>query len=555
MRKHLVMIFCLTAFALSPRAMAEEEKSVDVVLIGGGIMSATLGTYLQELEPDWSIDMVERLDGVAQESSNGWNNAGTGHSALAEMNYTPEKADGSIDISKAVEINEAFQISRQFWSYQVQNNVLHDPRSFINSVPHMSFVWGDDNINFLHKRYLALQKSTLFRGMEYSNDPTQIKQWIPLVMEGRDPNQKVAATRIPIGTDVNFGEITRQLVASLQKKPNFSLSLGHEVRDIKRNPDNTWNVTVADLKNDGKERVIKSKFVFIGAGGASLTLLQKSGIPEADNYGGFPVGGEFLVTENPDVVKRHLAKVYGKASVGAPPMSVPHLDTRILDGKQVLLFGPFATFSSKFLKNGSLWDLFGTLNFSNIGPMTHVGIDNFDLVKYLISQVMLSDNDRYEALKEYFPDAKKEDWRLWVAGQRVQIIKKDEKEGGVLRLGTEVVSSKDGSIAALLGASPGASTAAPIMLHLMESVFKDKVATPAWQAKLREIIPSYGTQLNGNVEATEKELSDTSRVLLLDNPQVKQVQQAQTPATVAQPQADTEKKEQKEKKQPADIAL
>lgn len=555
MRKLLVMILCLNAMALTPRAFAaEEEKSVDVLLIGGGIMSATLGTYLQELEPDWSINMVERLDGVAEESSNGWNNAGTGHSALAEMNYTPEKADGSIDISKAVEVNEGFQISRQFWSYQVENGVLHNPRSFINSVPHMSFVWGDANVDFLLKRYLALQKSTLFRGMEYSQDPTKIKEWIPLVMEGRDPNQKIAATRIPIGTDVNFGEITHQLVASLQKNQNFSLSLGHEVRDIKRNPDNSWNVTVADLKNNGKESVVKAKFVFIGAGGASLTLLQKSGIPEADNYGGFPVGGQFLVTENPEIVNRHLAKVYGKASVGAPPMSVPHLDTRVFNGKRVLLFGPFATFSSKFLKNGSLWDLFGSVNFSNIGPMTDVGIDNFDLVKYLISQVMLSDNDRYEALKEYFPDAKKEDWRLWTAGQRVQIIKKDPKEGGVLRLGTEVVSSKDGSIAALLGASPGASTAAPIMLHLMETVFKDKVATPEWQTKLKQIIPSYGTKLNGNVEATEKELGYTSRVLQLDNPTPAAQPAEQAPAAEAAPapQGNADKKEQK---QPADIAL
>ncbi|AEX50101.1 malate:quinone oxidoreductase [Rahnella aquatilis] len=549
MRKILAMILCLNVVAFSQSALAEDEKPVDVLLIGGGIMSATLGTYLQELEPDWSINMVERLDGVALESSNGWNNAGTGHSALAEMNYTPEKADGSIDISKAVEINESFQISRQFWTYQVENGVLHNPRSFINSTPHMSFVWGDDNINFLRKRFAALQQSTLFRGMEYSEDPAQIKQWIPLVMEGRDPAQKVAATRIPIGTDVNFGEITRQLVASLQKKPNFSLSLGHEVRDIKRNPDNTWNVTVADLKNGDKESVIKAKFVFIGAGGASLTLLQKSGIPEADNYGGFPVGGEFLVTENPDVVKRHLAKVYGKASVGSPPMSVPHLDTRILDGKQVLLFGPFATFSSKFLKNGSLWDLFGSVNFSNIMPMTHVGIDNFDLVKYLVSQVMLSDDDRFDALREYFPDAKKEDWRLWEAGQRVQIIKKDEKEGGVLRLGTEVVSSKDGSITALLGASPGASTAAPIMLHLMEKVFKDKVATPEWQAKLKQIIPSYGTELNGNVAATEKELGDTSRVLMLDNPQPKAAEPAPSADNSSAP------KPGQEQKQVADVAL
>ncbi|GAB2925814.1 putative malate:quinone oxidoreductase [Hafnia psychrotolerans] len=543
------MILCLNVVAFSQSAFAEDEKPVDVLLIGGGIMSATLGTYLQELEPDWSIDMVERLDAVALESSNGWNNAGTGHSALAEMNYTPEKPDGSIDISKAVEINESFQISRQFWSYQVENGVLHNPHSFINSTPHMSFVWGDDNINFLRKRYAALQQSTLFRGMEYSEDPAEIKQWIPLVMEGRDPKQKVAATRIPIGTDVNFGEITRQLVASLQKKPNFSLSLGHEVRDLKRNPDNTWSVTVADLKNGDKESVIKAKFVFIGAGGASLTLLQKSGIPEGDNYGGFPVGGEFLVTENPDIVKRHLAKVYGKASVGSPPMSVPHLDTRMLDGKRVLLFGPFATFSSKFLKNGSLWDLFGSVNFSNIMPMTHVGIDNFDLVKYLVSQVMLSDDDRFDALREYFPDAKKEDWRLWEAGQRVQIIKKDEKEGGVLRLGTEVVSSKDGSITALLGASPGASTAAPIMLHLMETVFKDKVATPAWQAKLKEMIPSYGTKLNGNVDATEKELGDTSRVLMLDNPTPKPAEPAPAADNSSAP------KPGQEQKQVADVAL
>ncbi|WP_390902479.1 malate:quinone oxidoreductase [Winslowiella toletana] len=512
----LILALCMNAFGFSKQAVAEQEKNVDVLLIGGGVMSATLGTYLHELEPNWSIEMVERLDGVAQESSNGWNNAGTGHSALAEMNYTPEKEDGSIDISKAVEINESFQISRQFWSYQVQKGVLQNPRSFINTTPHMSFVWGDDNVEFLRKRYAALQQSTLFRGMEFSEDHQQIEQWIPLVMEGRDPNQKVAATRITIGTDVNFGEITRQLVASLSKSDKFNLQTSHEVRDITRNDDGSWNVTIADLKNNGAEKTIKAKFVFIGAGGAALPLLQKSGIPEAKNYAGFPVGGEFLVTENQEVVKRHLAKVYGKASVGAPPMSVPHLDTRVLDGKQVLLFGPFATFSTKYLKNGSLWDMFGSITTSNVMPMMHVGMDNFDLVKYLISQVMLSDDDRYEALKEYFPDAKKEDWHLVIAGQRVQIIKKDAEKGGVLRLGTEVVSSQDGSIAALLGASPGASTAAPIMLDLMNKVFKDKVATPEWQAKLKEIIPSYGQKLNGNVAATEKELGDTSRILQLD---------------------------------------
>ena len=526
MKKVTAMLFTmavgLNAVSMAAKAKATEEQETDVLLIGGGIMSATLGTYLQELEPEWSMTMVERLDGVAQESSNGWNNAGTGHSALMELNYTPKKADGSVSIEKAVDINEAFQVSRQFWAHQVQSGVLHEPHSFINTVPHMSFVWGEDNVNFLRARYTALQQSTLFRGMRYSEDHAQIKEWAPLVMEGRDPKQKVAATRTEIGTDVNYGEITRQLVASLQKKPNFALQLSTEVRGFKRNADNSWTVTVADLKNGEAEHAIKAKFVFIGAGGAALKLLQETGIPEAKDYAGFPVGGQFLVSENPDVVNNHLAKVYGQASVGAPPMSVPHIDTRILDGKRVVLFGPFATFSTKFLKNGSLWDLLSSTTTSNFMPMVNVGMDNFDLVKYLISQVMLSDDERFEALKEYYPQAKKEDWRLWQAGQRVQIIKRDEDKGGVLRLGTEVVSDKDGTIAALLGASPGASTAAPIMLHLMEKVFKEKVASPEWQAKLKTIVPSYGTKLNGNIEATEQELQYTSDVLGLkyDKPQV-----------------------------------
>ncbi|MBJ9069104.1 malate dehydrogenase (quinone) [Citrobacter koseri] len=526
MKKVTAMLFTmavgLNAVSMAAKAKATEEQETDVLLIGGGIMSATLGTYLQELEPEWSMTMVERLDGVAQESSNGWNNAGTGHSALMELNYTPKKADGSVSIEKAVDINEAFQVSRQFWAHQVQSGVLHEPHSFINTVPHMSFVWGDDNVNFLRARYTALQQSTLFRGMRYSEDHAQIKEWAPLVMEGRDPKQKVAATRTEIGTDVNYGEITRQLVASLQKKPNFALQLNTEVRGFKRNADNSWTVTVADLKNGEAEHAIKAKFVFIGAGGAALKLLQETGIPEAKDYAGFPVGGQFLVSENPDVVNNHLAKVYGQASVGAPPMSVPHIDTRILDGKRVVLFGPFATFSTKFLKNGSLWDLLSSTTTSNFMPMVNVGMDNFDLVKYLISQVMLSDDERFEALKEYYPQAKKEDWRLWQAGQRVQIIKRDEDKGGVLRLGTEVVSDKDGTIAALLGVSPGASTAAPIMLHLMEKVFKEKVASPEWQAKLKTIVPSYGTKLNGNIEATEQELQYTSDVLGLkyDKPQV-----------------------------------
>ncbi|SED50613.1 malate dehydrogenase (quinone) [Pseudomonas frederiksbergensis] len=496
---------------------AEEAKKVDVLLIGGGIMSATLGVWLNELEPGTSMEMIERLDGVALESSNGWNNAGTGHSALAELNYTPEDDKGNVQIPKAVEINEAFQISRQFWAWQVQQGVLKNPRSFINSTPHMSFVWGDDNIKFLKKRYEALQASPLFAGMQYSEDPAVIKKWVPLMMEGRDPNQKVAATWSPIGTDVNFGEITRQFVAHLQTTPKFDLKLSSEVQDITKNEDGTWRVSYKNLK-DGSKTETDAKFVFIGAGGGALHLLQKSGIPEAKEYAGFPVGGSFLVTENPTLAEQHLAKAYGKASVGAPPMSVPHLDTRVLDGKRVILFGPFATFSTKFLKEGSYLDLLTTTTTHNVWPMTKVGIKEYPLVEYLAGQLMLSDEDRLNALKEYFPNAKAEDWRLWQAGQRVQIIKRDEAAGGVLKLGTEIVASQDGTIAGLLGASPGASTAAPIMLTVLQKVFKDKVASPAWQEKLHQIVPSYGTQLNGNPAKVAEEWAYTSKVLELTPP-------------------------------------
>ncbi|NWL21983.1 malate dehydrogenase (quinone) [Pseudomonas umsongensis] len=512
-------------------AQAEEAKKVDVLLIGGGIMSATLGVWLNELEPGTSMEMIERLDGVAQESSNGWNNAGTGHSALAELNYTPEDEKGNVSIPKAVEINEAFQISRQFWAWQVQQGVLKNPRSFINSTPHMSFVWGDDNIKFLKKRYEALQASPLFAGMQYSEDPAVIKKWVPLMMEGRDPNQKIAATWSPIGTDVNFGEITRQFVAHLQTTPKFDLKLSSEVQDISKNADGSWRVSYKNLK-DGSKSETDAKFVFIGAGGGALHLLQKSGIPEAREYAGFPVGGSFLVTENPTIAEQHLAKAYGKASVGAPPMSVPHLDTRVLDGKRVILFGPFATFSTKFLKEGSYLDLLTTTTTHNVWPMTKVGIKEYPLVEYLAGQLMLSDEDRLNALKEYFPNAKAEDWRLWQAGQRVQIIKRDEAAGGVLKLGTEIVASQDGTIAGLLGASPGASTAAPIMLTVLQKVFKDKVATPAWQEKLHQIVPSFGTQLNASPEKVAEEWAYTAKVLELTPPPA--IGQAVAPAVEAE---------------------
>ncbi|WP_241645071.1 malate dehydrogenase (quinone) [Rosenbergiella metrosideri] len=515
--KKTVFSLSLIAASLFTHTAQARTENTDVLLIGGGIMSASLGTWLHELQPEWKQTMVERLDGVAEESSNGWNNAGTGHSANMELNYTPQREDGSIDITKAIEINEAFMISRQFWASQVQLGTLQQPRSFINSTPHMSFVWGDKNVDYLTRRYEALQKSPLFQGMQFSTDQQQIKKWAPLIIEGRDPAQKVAATWTPLGTDVNYGEITRQLVGTLQKQPGFTLELSTQVTEFTRQDDNSWLVTVEN-RTTGEKHSIHAKYVFIGAGGASLKLLQKTGIPEAENYGGFPVGGSFLVTENPAITAQHTAKVYGQASVGAPPMSVPHLDTRYLDGKKVVLFGPFATFSTKYLKNGSLLDLFSATTTHNVMPMAHVGIDNFDLVKYLIGQVMLSDEDRFNALKEYFPEAKQSDWKLWQAGQRVQIVKKDADKGGVLKLGTEIVTDQQKTIAALLGASPGASTAAPIMLNVIEKLFPQQVKTPQWQARIKQVVPSYGQKLNNNPALAQQVWDHTAEVLMLTPP-------------------------------------
>lgn len=521
---HVVYAVSLSTLLISATSYgaATDPQKTDVLLIGGGIMSASLGTWLQELQPGWTQLMVEKLDGVALESSNGWNNAGTGHSANMELNYTPERPDGSIDVSKALEINEQFMISRQFWTAQVKRGVLHDPHSFINSTPHMSFVWGDKNVEYLTKRYQALQKTVLFQGMQFSTDHAQIQQWAPLIMEGRDPQQKVAATWTPVGTDVNYGEITRQLIGSLKKDHNFTLQTSAEVTALKRNPDNSWHVTISDVKT-GDSHAVDAKYVFIGAGGGALDLLQKTGIPEADNYAGFPVGGSFLVTDNPAITQQHLEKVYGQASVGAPPMSVPHLDARFLDGKRVVLFGPFATFSTKFLKNGSLFDLLSTTNTSNLMPMMHVGLDNFDLVKYLIGQVMLSDDDRFAALKEYYPNARKEDWTLIQAGQRVQIIKKDADKGGVLKLGTEIVTDQQKTVAALLGASPGASTAAPITLNVMKALFPTAFASPEWQQKIHAIVPSYGQKLNDDAALTQQVWDDTAATLQLTKPPVIQM--------------------------------
>lgn len=478
--------------------------SFDAILVGGGVMSATLATLLHQVEPTWRLAIVERLDELAVESSGPWNNAGTGHAALCELNYSPQLSDGTVDVSKAIAVNEQFQLSRQLWAFLVESGQIPEPGSFIQATPHMSFVWGEKNVAYLKARYDLLADHPLFAGMEYTEDPAVIGEWAPLLMAGRTGDEPLAATRSLAGTDVDFGSLTRQLIGNLVDAGVVTLTTGVEIKTIKRKA-GEW--TVRGTKGfEGK-----APFVFVGAGGGALTLLQRSGIEEIRGFGGFPVSGEFWKTTNPEIVARHHAKVYGKAAVGAPPMSVPHLDTRVVDGTSSLMFGPYAGFSLRFLKFGSLFDVFKSVRPHNLVPMLQAGLRNLSLVKYLITEVMASRKKQLVSLQEYFPDADMKDWEKITAGQRVQVIKKVPGKGGVLQFGTEVVAASDGSIAGLLGASPGASTAAPIMLEILEKCFADRI--DGWRPALEKMIPSYGTTLGDNPERAAEVLADTARSL------------------------------------------
>ncbi len=474
-------------------------------------MSATLGTLIKHLQPDWNIQIFERLGEVAQESSNPWNNAGTGHAALCELNYMPEAPDGTVTADKAVAINEQFQISRQLWSHLVATGALPEPEKFINSTPHMTFVRGKANVEYLRKRYEALKDQPLFQGMEFSDDPAKIGEWTPLLTKKRSPRQKIAATRIVSGTDVDFGALTRFLFDNLVEQ-GAELHLNQHVTNLKQQTDGTWRVKL--LRTVGQtRREVHARFVFVGAGGGALALLQNSGIPEIEGFGGFPISGQFLKTSNPKIVAQHQAKVYGKASVGAPPMSVPHLDTRVVDGEASLLFGPYAGFSPKFLKSSTWFDLPFSVRAHNLGPMLAVAWHNFDLMKYLVGELVATRGAKLKALQQFMPTAKLDDWEIITAGQRVQVMKKDADKGGVLQFGTEVITAADGTIAGLLGASPGASTAVPIMVNLLKTCFPDEYA--AWEPKLREMIPSLGTKLSDDRDTAAASLAATASALHL----------------------------------------
>lgn len=486
------------------------KDSVDVLLIGAGVISTTLSVMLKQLQPDWSQLIVERLDVPGAESSDPWNNAGTGHSALCELNYTPE-VGGKIDISKAVGVNEKFQVSRQFWSYLVEEGLLGDPSEFINAVPHVSFANGMKQVDYLKARYEALKDHPLFPNMQYSDSEEKFREFLPLMSAGRDFNNPVSISWFDEGTDINYGALTRQYL-DIVTKQGVEVRYGNEVKNITRDGEK-WKVTTKNL-HTGDTSTVTANFVFVGAGGMALPLLQKSGIREIKGYGGFPVSGLWLRCNNDDLIDQHQAKVYGKASVGAPPMSVPHLDTRIIDGKKGLLFGPYAGWTPKFLKHGKFTDMLSSMRPSNIPSYLGVGVQEMGLTKYLIEELLKDKMAKVESLREYMPTAKFDDWDVVIAGQRVQVIKPiGAPKFGSLEFGTALINSSDGTIAGLMGASPGASIAPSAMIEVLERCFGSKMGE--WTPKLKDMVPSYGGRLSQKPELFQQQWDRSQKALKL----------------------------------------
>lgn len=469
-------------------------KNPDVILIGSGVMSANLGALLKRLDPDLKIQLYEVTDDLAQESSHGWNNAGTGHAGICELSYTPHREnDGTVNVAKAIGIFEQFEQSRQFWGYAVASGMVDNPKEFINPVPHLSFVNGAEQVEYLRARHAGMSAHHFFEEMEFTTESDTIRKWAPLLLEGRG-NEPIAATKMDDGTDVNFGAIARKLLAWLEKQDGCGIASGHRVVDLKRILSG-WEVRIKDLAT-GEIRSNTARFVFVGAGGGSLSLLQKAGIAEAKGLGGFPIGGQWLVCDNPEIVDRHQAKVYGQALGAAPTMAVPHLDTRILDGKKTLLFGPFAAWTTKFLhKKGSFTDLPLSVRPDNLATLVKIGLTNLDLIKYLVQQGTQSMADRLDVLHVFYPAARASDWKLIDAGIRVQAIKKTDGEAGIVHYGTEVLTDPARTISALLGASPGASVSVNIVLDVIKLCFPKLLEKPEAAARLKEMIPTHDVDI------------------------------------------------------------
>lgn len=449
-----------------------------LVIVGAGIMGVTFATLARELDPNLDITLIERLPGPAMSNSGVFNNAGTGHEANCELNYTPVDED-EIALDKALHIHAQFNVAKQFWAYLVKQGIVKNPASFIHATKHCTLV-AEDSIGMLRLRFEEMSKHHFFGNMSFSESREEIQSWIPYTMEQRSETERMAATKIEGGTDVNFQAVTEDMVRYLGHH-QVKLDFNTHVKRVHKSPTGTWLV---EASKDGAPVQYKADKLFVGAGGGAFPLLKKSHLPCRSRFAGFPVGGRFLVAEIDEQAARYYnAKTYGKAKVGAPPMSVPHLDLRAANGRHYLLFGPFATFMPVLEKGRGFVEYVRSMRLHDLPNLLNVALEHFPLVKYLVSETFKGKESMFTELENFAPGIRKKfEWKIVQAGQRVQIIK-----DGDLQMGTEVIVSEDLSYGTLLGASPGASVSPEVMLRTLEKMIPELFESEASQEKLKEI--------------------------------------------------------------------
>ncbi len=475
---------------------------MNVTIIGAGIMGTTFAVLAKELAPELEVTILERLDGPGAGNSWVFNNAGTGHEANCELNYTPVDEE-VISVEKALKIHAQFNVAKQFWAYLVEKGAIKEPKTFINRTKHCTIV-SEPSIPELKLRYKEMSAHHFFEQMRFSEDFDEIKSWIPFTMEERPRSDKMAATVIETGTDVNFGALTEQMAEYAVNKLGVKIEYGTHVKRVHRSPSGTWLIETHH-RGDMLPKQYRADVLFVGAGGGAFPILKKSHLPFARRFTGFPVGGRFLQAPiTAEQAEQYRAKTYGKAKVGAPPMSVPHLDLRVADGQYYLLFGPFASFKPVLERGRGFLDYLKSMRLHDIPSLLNVAIEHFPLVKYLVSETFKGEKSMFEELESFAPGmSKKFDWKPVEAGQRVQIIR-----DGELQMGTEILVNSDKTYGTLLGASPGASVSPEVMLRCLEQLMPDLFSKPEAQAKKKEMFPEDNLQTLSHDADRYREIRD-----------------------------------------------
>lgn len=479
---------------------------MNVIIIGAGIMGTTLATLAKELAPELDVTILERLDHAGAGNSWVFNNAGTGHEANCELNYTPVDEE-VISVEKALKIHAQFNIAKQFWAHLIEKGAIKDPKSFINRTKHCTIV-SEASIEELRLRFKEMSAHHFFENMQFSEDFDEIKSWIPYLMEERPRDQKMAATVIETGTDVNFGALTEQMAAHAVQELGVKIEYGTHVKRVHRSPTGRWLI---EAEQNGSPIQHRADVLFVGAGGGAFPLLKKSHLPFRSRFSGFPVGGRFLQAPiSEEQAEQYRAKTYGKAAVGAPPMSVPHLDLRVAEGQHYLLFGPFASFKPVLEKGRGFFDYLSSMRLHDIPGLLNVALEHFPLVKYLVSETFKGEKSMFEELESFAPGmSRKFNWKAIEAGQRVQIIK-----DGDLQMGTEILVSSDKTYGTLLGASPGASVSPEVMLRCLEQLLPSIFTKDEAQKKKKEIFPEDDLDTLINNPERYREVRDSANKIL-----------------------------------------